>query len=308
MERHQAYNRAPTEQDSVHLYSTQLDDSLKTQVLKSLSRANRSIFVRIYGLTDPEVIALLNEKATQGVTISVFYDPKASKSLTKKISPLVKAVPVKGKGIQHQKLWIIDENEVWIGSTNLTTKSLVMHDNLLMGLYAPDLASWVLNYYTSAKHPPLETSFKDSFFLLPAGERPLHKLCDAIDQAEETLYIAMFSWTHKDLCQHVIAAHERGVRVRVVLDPSTVEGVGKKTASSLKKAGIPIHIRQGDPLMHHKFALIDEKLLVTGSANWSFSAFKKNEETLLFHTIEDHKEKKAATSLWKNLWHETHNL
>ncbi|MCH8014845.1 MAG: DUF1669 domain-containing protein [Candidatus Dadabacteria bacterium] len=33
--------------------------------------------------------------------------------------------------------------------------------------------------------------------------------------------------------------------------------------------------------MHHKFIIIDDKIVVTGSPNFSFSGFNRNDENLL---------------------------
>ena len=42
----------------------------------------------------------------------------------------------------------------------------------------------------------------------------------------------------------------------------------------------PVRNRRGDKL-HHKFAVIDRKTVITGSFNWSPSAAHTNDETLL---------------------------
>ena len=42
----------------------------------------------------------------------------------------------------------------------------------------------------------------------------------------------------------------------------------------------PVRNRSGDKL-HHKFAVIDNKTVITGSFNWSSSAAHTNDETLL---------------------------
>ena len=42
----------------------------------------------------------------------------------------------------------------------------------------------------------------------------------------------------------------------------------------------PVRNRSGDKL-HHKFAVIDNKTVITGSFNWSPSAAHTNDETLL---------------------------
>jgi phosphatidylserine/phosphatidylglycerophosphate/cardiolipin synthase-like enzyme len=52
--------------------------------------------------------------------------------------------------------------------------------------------------------------------------------------------------------------------------------------------------------MHHKFAIIDNRLLLTGSYNWTFAANNKNEENLM--VIDDPEIIKIFQNQFVNLW------
>ena len=56
----------------------------------------------------------------------------------------------------------------------------------------------------------------------------------------------------------------------------------------------------GSGLMHNKFAIIDGKILLTGSFNWTLAADQKNEENLLI--IEDRKVIKAYQKRFEYLY------
>jgi cardiolipin synthase len=43
----------------------------------------------------------------------------------------------------------------------------------------------------------------------------------------------------------------------------------------LEKEEIVVYLRRGKGFLHHKFAYINEKILVNGSANWTNAAFKR---------------------------------
>ncbi|MEM1518588.1 MAG: phospholipase D-like domain-containing protein, partial [Nitrososphaerota archaeon] len=49
----------------------------------------------------------------------------------------------------------------------------------------------------------------------------------------------------------------------------------------LKNAGVDIRIDGNPDLMHHKFAVIDDEVVITGSYNWSAAAEDKNDENLV---------------------------
>ena len=49
----------------------------------------------------------------------------------------------------------------------------------------------------------------------------------------------------------------------------------------LKAAGVPVRNDTNPGLMHNKVMIIDGKIVLTGSFNWSVSAEKKNNENLI---------------------------
>ena len=75
-------------------------------------------------------------------------------------------------------------------------------------------------------------------------------------------------------------AHERGVKVRVVLDP-TLATAHYSAATPLLNAGIPVSIERGSGLLHHKLAIIDGSTVITGSMNWSRAGDESNSEDLV---------------------------
>lgn len=58
--------------------------------------------------------------------------------------------------------------------------------------------------------------------------------------------------------------------------------------------GIRVRSRKTDYLMHHKFVIVDNKLLVNGSANWTIQAFFGNYENVLITNESE------LVSLYKN--------
>ncbi len=56
--------------------------------------------------------------------------------------------------------------------------------------------------------------------------------------------------------------------------------------------------------MHHKFAVIDRSVVITGSFNWTMQAVKYNQENLLFFENKALAEQytKAFDDLWTNFY------
>jgi phosphatidylserine/phosphatidylglycerophosphate/cardiolipin synthase-like enzyme len=112
--------KLPSESSPLLFYSSQLQQDLKQTLLCALKRANKSIFIQIYGLSDPEILSLLKKKQAEGVDVTLFYDAKASKQL----ATFPGSYPIRAKGLMHRKILIVDEAQIFIGTANFTTPSL----------------------------------------------------------------------------------------------------------------------------------------------------------------------------------------
>ena len=112
------------------------------------------------------------------------------------------------------------------------------------------------------------------------------EVVQGISQAQKTIDIAMYNLTTREISQELIKAKERGVQIRVFLDKG--EGNGKYSKGRyLMDKGIDVRFYAGIGLMHNKFAVIDNRILITGSFNWTASAERENQENLLIITDEN---------------------
>ncbi|XP_050465042.1 uncharacterized protein LOC126858607 isoform X2 [Cataglyphis hispanica] len=106
------------------------------------------------------------------------------------------------------------------------------------------------------------------------------RIIDYLDSATDTLDICMYFFTCLPLVKAIIHAHKKGVVVRIVLDESMTQNDGSQTMCFYKE-GIKPKFKQLDVLMHHKFVIIDNNILITGSTNWTMAAFFGNFENLM---------------------------
>ena len=104
-----------------------------------------------------------------------------------------------------------------------------------------------------------------------------------IKKAQRTIDIAMYDFTSGAIAQELIKARGRNVLIRIVLDKSQAIQYSSK-AKYLTKNHFGIRYHNGHGLMHNKFAIIDGRVLITGSFNWTMMADQRNEENLLVIT------------------------
>ena len=107
-----------------------------------------------------------------------------------------------------------------------------------------------------------------------------------IKKATQSIDIAMYYLSSREIAQALVKAQQNNVRVRIVLDQGQeIESASK--SGYLSKHGLEIRYHIGFGLMHNKFAIIDGGSLITGSFNWTLTAEEKNEENLLIITDQD---------------------
>ena len=96
-------------------------------------------------------------------------------------------------------------------------------------------------------------------------------IIDTINEAKKSLRIKMFLFSDPDLIHAVIAAHKRGLDVKVMLNPARRSGEeeNEDTRKKLEHAGV--NVKDTNPffgLTHEKSMVVDDKLAFIKSLNW----------------------------------------
>jgi phosphatidylserine/phosphatidylglycerophosphate/cardiolipin synthase-like enzyme len=155
-----------------------------------------------------------------------------------------------------------------------------MCEQIVKRLLVLILVSWV---FCLTLHAHSEAYFSPD-------DRPAERLINLINGTKRKIYGAVYMFTDALIAQALINAKKRGVDVRIIVDNATMDyEYGKGTL--LKDNGIDVYVftpqgkkgKFGMPLMHNKFALLDNQLW-TGSFNWTKSANQKNQENVILTT------------------------
>lgn len=285
----------PEGQGEIILYSNQMGDDLRLVIKEALAKTEKSLAISIFNFSDSKLIDAVKEVEERGCTVSLLADHSAYKVL-KKTFPYVTKYPYI-QGLMHRKIIAIDDHLLLIGSANFTKESLQIHENLVLGLDSPALAAALRNNEGHGR----TFLFPDQtvqLWLLPEDRATERTLIDLIHSAQKSIQVAMFTWTSERFATAVIDAHKRGVQVTVALDHQSAIGTSRKVALLLQKAGIPVYLNSGKGLLHHKFAIIDGEILISGSANWTVSAFRRNAEIVLILNPLTKAQQDFLTTLW----------
>jgi cardiolipin synthase A/B len=279
--------KLPSSDAPIELYSNQTQDDLTHLFQHAITSAKQSITLVIYALTDPQIIHALQTQSESGIQVYIVCDARASPGISHRL-PRATIVKRTGSGLMHQKILIIDNKQIWVGSANMTTSSLNVHSNLVMGIENPALAQALTERAKSMDeaggYSPLlhrETQAGDQnleLWVLPDDPNAVKRMIDLFRSAQKSIKVAMFTWTRVDFTEELIEAAKRGVQVEAVIDRYSGKGASAKIVRLLEQNGIPVRLSTGNKLMHNKLAYIDDTILVNGSANWTNAAFKENDD------------------------------
>ncbi len=135
---------------------------------------------------------------------------------------------------------------------------------------APAVENWYQLYFTSPVYP-------DS-----AANRPAQSVADpviaGIASARFTVDAATYEFDLPAMTDALIAAHKRGLTVRLVTDTDTM---GQDAVRSVAAAGIPVVEDHKSAIMHDKFVIVDSASVWTGSWNFTENDTYRNNNNLI---------------------------
>jgi phosphatidylserine/phosphatidylglycerophosphate/cardiolipin synthase-like enzyme len=132
---------------------------------------------------------------------------------------------------------------------------------------------------------------------------PGERLAVLYGKARRYIYVAIFGITYPPIVKALVAAHKRGVDVRVISDRERLNDPKQQTAlETLRLAGIPIKINRHENLMHLKQVVIDDEINTSGSMNQTGSGNRYNDERLDVFTdpVTSAKARDKFLSMWKD--------
>jgi phosphatidylserine/phosphatidylglycerophosphate/cardiolipin synthase-like enzyme len=136
-----------------------------------------------------------------------------------------------------------------------------------------------------------------------------------LDQAKSSVDVAMYAFTDRYLADELKRLAQRGVKIRIYRDQEQYEQEQRKaskhddssTTSMLTgQPNIQIRVKGHRELMHLKAYLIDGTILRDGSANWSPSGEKRQDNNA--HFTADPTQAAAFHRDFEAMWSRSENL
>lgn len=266
-------------------------------ILNAIKSATKSIDLEVYQLTEPSVVAALEEAAANGIRVRVMLEPKTVEkgNYEQMAARLLKAgIDVKPTpprfdshhNVDHAKMLIIDEQEVLIGTGNLVRSGLGGNDRPEANnrdFWVEDsrvemVAEAVTLFGADWDRRP--TSAADFQHLVVTPDNDESKIFALMDAATDRLLVYNQSLSDEETIQHLLAAKERGVKdIRVMLGVQPGPNGRPKNdpaVQRLRAAGIQV-VYMTEHYLHAKGVISDHTAFL-GSQNFTDGGLERNRE------------------------------
>jgi phosphatidylserine/phosphatidylglycerophosphate/cardiolipin synthase-like enzyme len=193
----------------------------------------------------------------------------------------------------HSKFIIVDRSLVWMGSWNSTVNDTYRNNNNLLRITVPQ----IVENYTAEFAQMVEGSFGrskesvtpnprvslgsvviENYFSPEDGVRK--HIVEKIDNASKSIRVLAFSFTADAIKTALVERSAAGVKVSGVFEQRNLTGQGGEF-NALQGAGIDVLSDGNCYTMHHKLMVIDDRIVITGSYNFTSRAENDNDENLV---------------------------
>ncbi|HYR49451.1 MAG TPA: phosphatidylserine/phosphatidylglycerophosphate/cardiolipin synthase family protein [Candidatus Eisenbacteria bacterium] len=252
-----------------------------------IGSARVRVLVEMYELGREDVVEQLGEASGRGVAVRVITDPtvgasRRSAAVLDSLGVPQRAYPIDDgrHQIDHVKLLIVDE-EAAVGGMNWGKHSDHNHDFVLETRIAIDVDRLVQIFdqdwsLAGGRPSPLGAVVGVVAQTAPGAE--IRSMLEkGLRVAAQRVLAEVYTLTDPQVIAELVAAHRRGVTVRVLLDPNQAYNLHAYVL--LQAGGVDVRwypVPRG-VLLHAKIGLFDGEL-VLGSANWTLSGLGVNHE------------------------------
>lgn len=269
-------------------------------LLNQINSAQCSIDLAIYGYSKvPALEDALQRALTRGVKIRFVYDTDGSdKNIYPDTAHLTSILTNNNSDhlppIMHDKFFIFDNKTVLTGSANISNTDMSgFNSNAIILVESPKIANLYEQEFEQmydGKFHKSKAKIKDkretignsdfSVYFSPKDRAITTQVVPLINGAQKYIYIPAFLITHKSLTDSLIAAHKRGVSVKIILDAANTHGSHSKF-KQLRENKIPVKTENYGGKCHSKSVIIDDTYTIIGSMNFSNSGETINDENMI---------------------------
>lgn len=269
-------------------------------ILHNINNAKSSLDIALYGIEgQKEIYDAIKRAKKRGVKVRVVVDSHPLKPDvyydTKSLREDFGAVSDNHPFIMHNKFFVIDSSKVIVSSMNISPTGsggynsntvLIINSKTVANEYLEEFNQMHKGKFHNDKEPHcleeflLDKNTKISVYFTPAINVYECKINTLLKNSKNEILVSAFYLTHRGIIENLIGAKKRGVSVKVVLDATGASNF-KERINYLRQSGVDVKVENWGGKNHEKNILVDGCTFVSGSANFSKSAYEKNDENIV---------------------------
>ncbi len=248
-------------------------------ILDAVSRASRSLRIKMFVFSDPALLKAVIAARRRGVKVQVILTParKTGREENVESRRALRAAGVEVRdpnpaySLTHEKSMVVDDETAFVMSLNWVTKNLTeTRDYAVITSRAREVREVLDGFEADWNRQPFEPEGDGSMIWAPGAR---DRILEFIDDARHSIFVQNERYQDPLVIERLVRAAMRGVKVRVTARPphtlkadKLLEGVGGLRI--LDHVGIKVH-KLKQHRLHGKILLADGVAAVVGSINLS---------------------------------------
>jgi phosphatidylserine/phosphatidylglycerophosphate/cardiolipin synthase-like enzyme len=288
------------------------DDSARP-VLDAINRATKSLRIKMFVFSDPQLLNAVIAAQQRGVEVRVMLNParrtgeseneEARARLTEAGVEVLDSNPA--FGLTHEKSMVVDDTQAFVNSLNWATENFTeTRDYAVVTSREAEVQEIIDCFEADWSRESFDPGQRAHLIWCPTNGRD--RLAQLIDGAEHVLFIQNERYQDPIMIEHLVRAARRGVKVHLMARPAhtlkedqLIEGVGGLRI--LHDVGIKIH-KLKHLKLHAKMILADGDRGIVGSINLAPGSFDSRRELAIEMRDDD-----VTTRLHKVAQHDWEN-
>ncbi len=266
-----------------------MPDDTAQPILVAIRGAKKSIRVKMFLFSHPELLDAVIEAKQRGVFVRVMLNPTRRSGKSENEAALI---TLKAAGLDvidsnpdfevtHEKSMVIDDEVAYIKSFNWDLKNLTQtRDYAIVTTQASEVAEVVRCFEADWERKPFAVDHGAALIWCTANGRD--RIAKFIDEAQHTLFVQNERYQDPVIIERLVRAKMRGVKVHVMARPphklkkeKLVEAVGGLRI--MDDVGIGVH-KLKHLTLHGKMLLADHSRAIVGSINLAPGSFDSRRE------------------------------
>jgi cardiolipin synthase len=264
------------------------DDSARP-ILDAINAAEKSIRVKMFVFSDPELLNAIVAAHKRGVEVQVMLNParRDGKEENQESRQLLRKAGVNvldsnpAFDLTHEKSMVIDDKTAFVKSLNWDTKNLTeTRDYAVVTEHPQEVKEIVQCFEADWNRQPFDGT-PDSHLIWCSGNGR-ERIAHFIDEAKHSLWLQNERYQDPIIIERLVRANRRGVKVHVMARPphklkkeKLIEGVGGLRI--MDDVGIKVH-KLKHLKLHAKMLLADGMKAIVGSINLTPGSFDSRRE------------------------------